>query len=265
MNAPERFARWMCGHVANDKKFGRKVFRYHPRSDEHSKMICRLVLDDLLAACPAMAEHARSREIVGGTNVKYTFPNGKGKTLDLGVGTPAGAFPPLQLVEPEPILSGPIKGLRISCEAKQCMTEHGKTEPRIYDELSSSHEIVHQGDTNAIACGIVVVNIAANYASPTRQVSGDGPLVMTKHRQPTVTANMIDHLRGLKMREKPGEIGFDAFAVVVIDCDNTGDCRLQLGAPAPQPGDRDHYATFVERTSRAYAERFGGGRATATT
>lgn len=137
------------------------------------------------------------------------------------------------------------------------MTEHGKTEPRIFDELSSSHEIVHQGDSNVIAAGIVVVNIATQYASPTRQVTKRGPLIMTTHRQPGVTERMVQHLRGLKMREHPGEVGFDAFATIVIDSDNVGDSTLHTGHPAPQPGERDHYATFIERLSRAYSARYG--------
>jgi hypothetical protein len=72
----------------------------------------------------------------------------------------------------------------LSCESKAVMTEHGKTKPRIYDELDSSHEIVHQGDPDAIAAGITVVNIARTYVSPTRQKGGDP--IITKHRQPDV-------------------------------------------------------------------------------
>lgn len=88
MPAPERFCEWMSSDIANDHKFGRKVYRYHPRSDEHSKVLCRLVIADLLDACPTLKQHAMSRSVVGGTNVKYKFSNGKGKALDLGIGTP---------------------------------------------------------------------------------------------------------------------------------------------------------------------------------
>ena len=150
-----------------------------------------------------------------------------------------------------PIVPGPLRELRVSCEAKQCMTEHGKTEPRIFDELSSSHEIVLQGDTRAIAAGVVVVNIAPRYASPTRQTTRRGPLVFTSHRQPEVTANMVGHLRGLKMRDDPGEVGFDAFATIVIDSTTSGRAFTQVARPAT--GRPHHYATSIERISRAYA------------
>jgi len=255
MAAPERFVEWMSGHTANDKKFGRRVFQYHPRSDEHSKMLCRLVLDDLIEECPALAAHAASGKVVGGVNASFTFPNGKRKTLDLAIGTPSTT--PTDFVYTPPLSEGEIGSVRICCEAKQCMTEHSKSKPRIFDELSSSHEIVHQGDTHAIAAGIVVVNIADRYASPTRQLSGEGDLIITTHRQPGVADDMVRHLRGLVMRQDVGEVGFDALCTLVIDCNNMGGpCMLHQEHPAPQTGDRDHYQTFLSRISSFYEQRF---------
>lgn len=254
--APELFALWTSGNIANDKKFGRRVFRYHPRSDEHSKTLCSMVLRDIVDSCPLLAVHAREGKIVAGINAAYRFPNGKTKTLDLALGTPL-----TRIASPsgsERVGFGDIGNLRIALEAKQCMTEHSKSQPRLFDELSSAHEIVHQGHTNAISAGIVVLNIASRYASPTRQTSGYGPPVFTSHRQPAVTASMVNHLRGLLLREKPGEVGFDAFATIVINCDNVGACTLHTAAPAPQPGERDHYETLVARISAAYAARFSG-------
>lgn len=135
------------------------------------------------------------------------------------------------------------------------MTEHGKTKPRIFDELNSSHEIVHQGDPEAIAAGITLVNIAATFVSPTRQKGGS--LIVTKHRQPDVAQQMIEHLRGLPIRADRSNAGFDAFATIVIDCDNQKLASLWTAPPAPQPGDRDHYDSFLAALSRAYEERFG--------
>lgn len=256
MTAPTKFCEWMSSHRANDHKFGRKVFRYHPRSDEHSKVLCRLVLGDLLAACPVLEQHALSRRVLGGTNVKHKFPNGKVKTLDLGLGVPPDSF--AAPTDPAPLLAAPVGAIRVACEAKQCMTERGKTVPRLFDELSSAHEIVHQGNPAAIASGIVVINIASRYASPTRQRTKRGPLVVTTHNQPHAAESMVAHLRGLKMRDAVGEVGFDAFCIFIIDCDNTGPCVLHTDAPAPRPGDRDHYGTFIDRISRAYEDRFAG-------
>ena len=251
--APELFAAWMSTHIANDKKFGRKIYRYHPRSDEHSKKLCSLVLEDLRAASDLLAEHLRSEKLVAQINEPYLFASGKKKTLDLAVGTPRdSAAGNLRTAKGQT-----IDRLLIACEAKQCMTEHKKSQPRLFDELSSAHEIVHQGDTLIISLGIVVLNIAERFASPLRQTADD-PLHFSKHRQPDVAASMVNHLRGLQIREKPGEIGFDAFATIVIDCDNVGTSRLHTEPPAPQMGDGDHYTTFLARMSSAYATRFSG-------
>ena len=190
MAAPEQFVAWMSGHIANDKKFGRRVFRYHPRSDEHSKKICALVLNDLLARCPLLAEHANAGLIVGGINTSCTFASGNCKTIDLAIGSP-GAGSARRPISSAPLWPGEVARLRLGCEAKQCMTEHSKTKPRIFDELSSSHEIVHQGQPDAIAAGIVVVNIAKTFASPLRQLSGEGPLIITNHKQPEVAESMV--------------------------------------------------------------------------
>ena len=135
------------------------------------------------------------------------------------------------------------------------MTEHGKSQPRLFDELSSSHEIVHQGEQETIAAGIVTVNIASQFASPLRQ-RDPANIHFEKHKQPHVTERMVNHLRGLKMRDAVGEVGFDALCIFVVDCDNQVGCSLHSAIPAPQPGDRDYYDTFIKRISRFYTERF---------
>ena len=71
-----------------------------------------------------------------------------------------------------------------------------------------------------------------------------------------VTESMVRHLGGLVMRAKIGDVGFDAFAILIVDCDNIGPCRLHTDAPAPQPGNAHHYETFLRNISDAYAARF---------
>jgi hypothetical protein len=137
------------------------------------------------------------------------------------------------------------------------MTEHGKSQPRIFDELGSSHEIVHQGDVQAIAAGMTVVNIAPTFVSPLRNQSADTPMEVSQHKQPHVAERMVQHLRGLKIRDGVSDVGFDAYCTIVVDCDNQTYARLWTAAPAPQPGDRDHYETFLLRMVKFYEERFG--------
>lgn len=248
MLAPEKFAVWMTANVHKDS-YGE--YRYHPRSDSHSKQLCLSVLEDLIDNCPIIREQAESRSIVYGINLEVESASGKRKTLDLAIGTPAGA----PEYGAEPIAIGPIRELLFSCEAKSCMTEHSKSKPRLYDELSSSHEIVHQGWPDAIATGISVVNIASEFVSPLRQRPGQ-PLEVTHHTQPAAAGGMIEHLRGLRFRDSIGGVGFEAYSTIVIDCDNQGPATLWIDPPAPQRGDLDEYGTYLQRVCGFWEERF---------
>jgi hypothetical protein len=252
MSAPESFAAWLAAHEHKDQVYG-WVYRYHPRSDAHSIALCRLILEDLLRACPKLAADALADTVVYGINVKHVFPNGKKKTLDLAIGTAE------HIVETPRFAGviglGEIGRVLLSCEAKTVMTEHGKSQPRVFDELASSHEIVHQGDRAAIAAGVTVVNIAKTFVSPLRQ---KGPeLSVSIHNQPRAAERMIDHLRGLPVRDSEKGVGFDAYATIVVDCDNQGPTTLWTEPPAPQPGDRDHYDTFIARLAASYTSCFG--------
>jgi len=250
MDAPLDFAAWLTAHEHADPVHG-WVYHYHSRSDAHSVALCKLVLRDLVESCQALRDHALADKVVYGINARHTFPNGKKKTLDLAIGTPAAIDETQRLAGV--ICPGAIERVLIACEAKTCMTEHGKSQPRIFDELGSSHEIVHQGDREAIAAGITVVNIAPSFVSPLRQKGGE--LHITNHKQPHAAERMVNHLRGLPIRDSVDGTGFDAYATIVVDCDNQGPTTLWTALPAPQPGDRDHYDTFVNRIADAYAKR----------
>jgi hypothetical protein len=213
-----------------------------------------LILQDLVAASALLAQHAASGKVVYGINLKYTWPkSNKEKSIDLALGPSSGTQ--VELLPNQTIGHGRIERVLFSCEAKTCMTEHGKSQPRIFDELSSSHSIVHAGDPNAIAAGITIVNIAKKFVSPLRQ-SADQSLHWTVHKQPDAAGRMVNHLRGLPVRATVDEIGFDAYSTIVISCDNHGPATLYNDSPAPQVGDPDHYDTFVERIAAAYEERF---------
>jgi hypothetical protein len=129
--------------------------------------------------------------------------------------------------------------------SRSCETQH---------ELSSSHEIVHQGDRQAIAAGLAVVNIADTFVSPLRQKGTD--LHVSHHKQPRAAERMVSHLRGLPIRDNTKGVGFDAYATLVINCDNQGPATIWTQPPAPQPGDPDDYGTFLSRLSAAHTKRF---------
>ena len=66
---------------------------------------------------------------------------------------------------------------------------------------------------------------------------------------------MIEHLRGLPIRQQIGDVGFDAYCSLVVECDNQSDCTLWTAPPAPQSGDKDHYDTFIDRIARFYTTK----------
>jgi len=239
----------MSQNTQTNKSNGRD-YRYHPRSDTHSKTICRLVVSDLARVCPEIAEDAAACRIAYCVNQPMVNPQdpNRQKTVDLAIGEPAEALPP----SPEDIAEAKVSTVRIAVEAKSCMTEHIKSKPRLYDELNSSHTIVHAAYPDAVAAGLVVVNIAARFASPTRQHGPDAPLEVTEHRSPHCAADLIEHLRKLPIAQRLGDYGFDALAIIVVDCDNLGPARLHDAAPAPQPGDPLHYATCLQRICDRY-------------
>jgi hypothetical protein len=77
------------------------------------------------------------------------------------------------------------------------------------------------------------------------------------HDQPRDAGLAIDKVRQLPRRSKPGDVGYDAVAIVVIDCPNDGSAvKLVETPPAPQPGDIYHYASMIDRLAHTYATRF---------
>jgi len=130
VDAPQRFVEWMSVHEHKDARLG-YVYRYHSRSDAHSKALCGFILEDIARHCPALPKQMASQMVVSYTNLSFTFPRtGKKKALDLAIG-PAGAGP---LNVPVPALAD----VYVACEAKTVMTEHAKSQPRIFDELSAA-------------------------------------------------------------------------------------------------------------------------------
>lgn len=246
MRALIRFVEWMSTYEFVDRKGllppGLRL-QYHSRSD----------------MCERLRQQAAAGHVAYGINYRFRWPNGKDKTLDLVIGTPAEPLP----APPDGRIhrltnqrsSPKFSRLLVACEEKSVMTEHGKSQPRIYSELNDAHTIVHQGSRHTIATCITMVNIARTFIAPLRQ-RPDLPLVVSEHRQPYVTSRMVEHLRKLPMRDDVDAVGLEAMCTFVVDVNNQGVVALHADPPAPQPGDPDHYETFLNRICRFYTERF---------
>jgi hypothetical protein len=141
------------------------------------------------------------------------------------------------------------------------MTAHTKSKPRLHDELNSSHLAIHGSSDEAIAAGFVMLNAATSFISPDlnrADLSTNDP-VISEHRQPQAVAGINSKVREIPRRGAPGEIGFDAIGIVVVDCPNDGTPVGVVSAPpAPPAGDMFHYDQMIRRAAHMYDTRFAG-------
>jgi hypothetical protein len=258
--------------------FGRQ-WQYHPRSDRHSKIASWALMFDLMLASPLLRSHVASGKVAVGINHEMRdFAQNRAKNLDLVVCRAGGAGAGgtfAELVDRYRIVLDPVEKraldalptaplaipqtVLLAVEAKACMTEYGKARPRLYDELNSSHLTIH-GDTNsAIAAGFVLLNAASTFVSPLRNGWPPGALpdVVSQHRQPEEMRSVAAKVAELPRRSQPGQDGFDALAIAVIECANDGSPVVAV----PHSAGRDFPAIFdysqtVGRIAHIYATRF---------
>lgn len=256
-------------------------YQYHSRSDHHSKLACWAIAFDLLATSSLLRKHVEAGVVTIGVNHRMRdFKLSRKKDLDLVIARPSdaptadktkslsladlAAHIKVRLTALEQaafdalpsVSKSPVGAVLVALEAKACMTEHGKSEPRLYDELNSSQQTVHGAADAAIAVGLAMVNIAPTFVSPGRQTADDWPVV-TVHKQPAVSASVIKKLRQLPKRTATGTEGFDALGIMVVDLRNDGSpVTIFEGPPAPQPGDGDSYADMILRTATLYDFRY---------
>ena len=156
----------------------------------------------------------------------------------------------------------PVGSVLLAVEAKAAMTEFSKARPRLYDELASSHVVVHGDTDSAIAVGFAMINGSDSFISPTKNpcIAYGAPMLTSKHDQPRQLRLTIDKVRSLPRREAPGKPGFDAIAAVAVHCSNDGKSPVSIisdpkqGAVPPQ--DVLHYNTMINRVVGVYNDRF---------
>jgi hypothetical protein len=255
------------------------TWQYHPRSDHHSKVACWGILFDLLQHSSLLTAHVANGRVIFGINHEMSdFRTRRKKNLDLVLATPAGRGKPsretfadlakryfIQLSAEEqailqnlPVLRNDlVAAVHLALEAKACMTEHLKARPRLYDELNSSHDAVHGAANMAIAAGFAMINVSRDFISPGLNRSWRHPSKVTHHDQPRVTERVIDKLHQIPRRASTGTSGFDAMAIVVVECANDGSrVKIVREPPAPQPGDPVSYEAMIARVAQLYESRF---------
>ncbi len=263
-------------------------WQYHPRSDHHSKIACWGVLFDLLCASETMRQHAAAGKIAFGINhTMVDHTNARKKNLDLVICRPSvestaisrgpknfqelgRKYKVVLTAEEDEMLSNlpslqirPVGSVLLALEAKAAMTEFGKARPRLYDELASSHVVVHGDTDSAIAVGLAMINAESQFLSPTKNpcLKWGAPQLVSKHDQPKELGLTIGRLAQLPRRQGLGSPGFDAICAFAVECRNDGVSAVELreSVPAPQPGDPLHYNTLVNRVVGMYQSRFPNG------
>ncbi len=256
------------------------AWQYHPRSDRHSKIACWALMFDLLQACALLRTHLEEGKVAIGINHPMRdFARNRSKNLDLVVcraaelargRTFADLVTPYTIVlsnaERQILSTLPVAPVAapatvlMALEAKACMTEFGKARPRLYDELNSSHLTIHGDTDGAIAAGFAMINAADTFVSPLRNPwpMGSQPTFVSRHNQPKDLQSVAAKLMELPRRVRPGEEGFDAFAIALVDCANNGQpvTASSLPGAAGQPSIYD-YAQTIGRLGHLYATRFG--------
>ncbi|MFN3720824.1 MAG: hypothetical protein ACK4UW_18165 [Rhizobium rhizophilum] len=279
MYGPRILARTLSTYTREDR-YGNR-WQYHSRSDHHSKVACWGIIFDLLSNSPLLQRHVSEGRVFFGINHEMRdFVHDRKKNLDLVLCTPSGGDVGVDgisldamagqygivLTEEErgklaalPVLRRAAVGsVLMALEAKACMTAHQRALPRLYDELNSSHLTVHGSSDQAIAAGFAMVNIAEHYLSPdlNKKNRASDP-EWSKHKQPRDATLAVDKIRQLPKRAKTGDTGYDALAILVIDCRNDGsEVSLVEAAPAPKPGEIYYYDSMIDRLAHIYATRF---------
>ena len=280
LNAPKILVRSLA--VAVPRGAGGELWQYHSRSDLHSKVACWGVLFDLMSTSGLLQQHIADGKVAFGVNhTMADFVNNRMKKLDLVLARPDRSQSPgrartfadladefkIQLETTElaalaalPVaVEAPVGAVLMALEAKACMTEHVKSLPRLYDELNSSHQVVHAASNQALAVGFTMVNLATEFASPDRNRGKSSATadVITKHRQPDVAIRAIERIKQLPRRTSTSAQGYDGLAIAVIEMENRGgSVELTTGPPAPPPGDIFHYDAMITRVANEYDSAF---------
>lgn len=257
-------------------------WQYHSRSDLHSKVACWGVLFDLLRQSRVLREHAIAGKVILGVHFEMRdFSTGRKKKLDLVVARPststssrstrsladlASRWAVVLSPEQEQALArlphlqeGPVGAVLMALEAKATMTEHTKAQPRLYDELNSSHLTIHGASRQALAVGLVMVNAAESFVSPDLNRRPRGArVVYSKHFQPAAAQGVVSKVREIPRRRGSQTEGYDGLGLVVVHAINDTDTPVTLVTrpPAPQQGDVLHYETMVTRVANEYDTTF---------
>lgn len=243
---------------------------YHPRTSKHSDFQSLIIIRDLLAQCPSIAQRANNGELVA--KLRHHQQVGHADwVIDIAIGTCAGvAKPPDLLPGIPPITFAPPVIIQIAIELKSIWTEHGKARLNRLRDFNSFHGYAHQYSPDTVAAAFLVVNSAERFWSPLR-----GSDDITTHGRPKKNARQlaketVDRFRSIHLRNGSADVaGMEAIGVVVVEHDNIianpdaakyaslrQPTRVAPLPASPALGDPLHYESMIQRICNAYNQRF---------
>lgn len=246
-------------------------WQYHSRGGRHSLTACWGVLFDLLANSALLRQHVQDGKVVFGLDHKmHDYAANRAKNLDLVIARPhEGGWTskrgPRRFSElpdafdmeltaaqqrmleqlPDPV-EGAVGAVHLALEAKACMTAFSKSYPRLYDELNSSHAVIHGASNRALAVGLAIINVAEEFVSPVGK--------RNRHAQPRDALGAIAKVEQLPRRSGDEGSGYDGLAIVLIDLANDGS-PVTLSSRPSVPVNYE-YERMIVRIANEYDVRF---------
>jgi len=246
-------------------------WQYHSRGARHSLTSCWGVLLDLLVHSALLRQHVETGKVVFGLDHQMQdYAANRSKNLDLVIARPhedgwdkkraPRRFSELvdlfemQLTDeqravlasvPDPI-EGAVGAVHLAVESKACMTAFSKSYPRLYDELNSSHAVIHGASNRALAVGLAIVNVADEFLSPVGK--------MNKHNQPRDALGAIAKVEQLPRRAGDEGVGYDGLGIILVDLRNDGSPVTLAEEPAVPINYQ--YERMILRVAGEYDVRF---------
>jgi hypothetical protein len=248
-----------------------QLWQYHSRGARHSLTACWGVMFDLLDNSALLRRHFEDEKVIFGLDHKmHDYAANRSKNLDLVIARPQeggwskkraprrfSELPDLydmhltdrQLTQlagmPDPV-EGEVGAVHLAVEAKACMTAFSKSYPRLYDELNSSHAVIHGASNRALAVGLAMINVADEFVSPVGK--------RNRHNQPRDALGAIAKVEQLPRRSGDEGAGYDGLGIVLVDLTNDGSPVTLAGRP-PVPVNYV-YERMVVRIANEYDVRF---------
>lgn len=232
---------------------------------------CWGVMLDLLANSALLRHHAEDGKVIFGLDHKMQdYAANRAKNLDLVIARPhdAGwitkrkprrfsdlpdAFDMELTTAQRALLStlpdpseGAVGAVHLAVEAKACMTAFTKSYPRLYDELNSSHAVIHGASNRALAVGLAIINVAEEFVSPVGK--------RNRHNQPRDALGAVAKVEQLPRRSGDEGAGYDALGIVLVDLANDGSPVTLADEPAVPVN--YEYERMIVRIANEYDVRF---------